>query len=163
MKKCCICDKSIEREDAPILTLGGAGYARLLCDECDNELQLATLSHDVEEIKESINSLGNKMADGEPDQLTYNLVSSILLRATDRGMKIKDGEYDFALDEAEEEEGFDEIPEELLESEEDIALDKADEEKMKKFDKVYNYVLIGAIIALVGIVIYKLVNAFFLK
>ena len=78
-------------------------------------------------------------------------------------MKIKDGEYDFALDEAEEEEGFDEIPEELLESEEDIALDKADEEKMKKFDKVYNYVLIGAIIALVGIVIYKLINAFFLK
>ena len=163
MKKCCICDKTIEREDAPILTLGGAGYARLLCDECDSELQLATLSHDVEEIKTSINSLGNKMANGDPDHLTYNLVSSILMNATDRGMKIKDGTYDFALDEAEEEEGFDEIPEELLESEEDIALDKADEEKMKKFDKVYNYMLIGAIIALVGLVIYKLIDAFFLK
>jgi hypothetical protein len=114
MNKCCICDKNIEREDAPILTMGGAGYARLLCDECDAELQAATASRDVNEIKTSINSIGNKMANTEPDIVTYNLVSSILMKATERGIAIKDGTYDFALDEVEEDDGgLDEIPEEL--------------------------------------------------
>ena len=158
MKQCCICGKAIEREDAPILTLGGAGYARLLCDDCDAELQAATLGRDVEEIKGAINSLGNKMASTDPDPVTYELVSSILLGATDRGMKIRDGEYDFALDEAEDDsdEGFDEIPEELLESEEDIEKDKADEEKMKKFDKVYNILLIIFGVVFVALLIYNI-------
>ena len=131
MSKCCICDRPIEREDAPILTLGGAGYARLLCDECDSELQAATLGHDVDEIKTAINSLGSKMAESEPNHLTYQLVTSLLMKGTDRGIKIKEGTYDFALDEVEEDEGLEEIPEDLLESEEDIELDRADEEKMK--------------------------------
>lgn len=160
MSRCCICERHIEREDAPILTLGGAGYARLLCDECDGELQTATLGRDVEQIKSAINSLGGKMASTEPDHVTYQLVTSILMKATQRGMAIKDGTYDFALDEAEEEEGLEEIPEELRESEEDIELDRRDEEKMKKFDKVYNWMLIGAGIAFLGILIYRLVQRF---
>lgn len=160
-QRCCICEKHIEREDAPILTLGGAGYARLLCDECDKSLNTITTGRDVEEIKVAINDLGNKMANTDPDPVTYQLVSSMLFKATERGMAIKEGTYDFALDEeGEDVEGFDEIPEELLESEEDIQKDKEEEEKMKKFDKFYNVFLIVCGVVFVGLVIY---NLFFKK
>ena len=163
MKKCCICERPIEREDAPILTLGGAGYARLLCDECDSELQCVTEGRDVDQIKLAINSIGNKMANTDPDHLTYQFVTAILMKATQRGIAIKEGTYDFSLDEVEEEEGFDEIQEELLESEEDVELDKRDEEKMKKFDKVYNILLIIAGVCFVGLVAYRLIKEFLIK
>ena len=159
MSNCCICEKSVEREDAPILAMGGAGYARVLCEECDRELQVATRGHDVEEIKAAINSLSTKMANGEPDAVTYRMMSEILITATQRAMEIKDGTYDFARDDEEDNEGYDEIPEELLESEEDIELDKKDEEKAKKFDKVYSIILTISLIALGGMIVWRIVQA----
>ena len=159
MANCCICERDVEREDAPILAMGGAGYARVLCDECDRELQVATRGRDVEEIKEAINSLSNKLANGEPDGVTYRMMNEILITSTQRAMEIKDGTYDFARDDEEDNEGFDEIPEELLESEEDIELDKQDEEKMKKFDKVYSIILAISLIALGGMIIWRIVQA----
>ena len=159
MSNCCICEKTVEREDAPILAMGGAGYARVLCEECDRELQVATRGHDVEEIKAAINSLSTKMANGEPDTVTYRMMSEILVTATQRAMEIKDGTYDFARDDEEDNEGYDEIPEELLESEEDIELDKKDEEKAKKFDKVYSIILTISLIALGGMIVWRIVQA----
>ena len=159
MNNCCICERNVEREDAPILAMGGAGYARVLCEECDRELQVATRGHDVEEIKEAINSLSNKLANGEPDAVTYRMMNEILVTATQRAMEIKDGTYDFARDDEEDNEGFDEIPEELLESEEDIELDKKDEEKAKKFDKVYSIILTISLIALGGMIVWRIIQA----
>ena len=159
MSNCCICERNVEREDAPILAMGGAGYARVLCEECDRELQVATRGHDVEEIKEAINSLSNKLANGEPDAVTYRMMNEILVTATQRAMEIKDGTYDFARDDEEDNEGFDEIPEELLESEEDIELDKKDEEKAKKFDKVYSIILTISLIALGGMIVWRIIQA----
>lgn len=159
MSNCCICEKSVEREDAPILAMGGAGYARVLCEECDRELQVATRGYDVEEIKAAINSLSTKMANGEPDTVTYRMMSEILITATQRAMEIKDGTYDFARDDEEDNEGFDEIPEELLESEEDVELDRKDEEKAKKFDKVYSIILTISLIALGGMIIWRIIQA----
>lgn len=159
MSNCCICERDVEREDAPILAMGGAGYARVLCDECDSELQVATRGHDVAEIKDAINSLSDKLANGEPDGVTYRMMNEILITSTQRAMEIKDGTYDFSRDEEEDNEGFEEIPEELLESEEDIELDKKEEEKMKKFDKVYNIILTISLIALGGMIIWKIIQA----
>ena len=159
MANCCICEREVEREDAPILAMGGAGYARVLCEECDGELQVATRGHDVEEIKAAINSLSTKLANGEPDGVTYRMMNEILITSTQRAMEIKDGTYDFARDDEEDNEGFDEIPEELLESEEDVALDKKDEENMKKFDKVYNIILTISLIALGGMIIWRIIQA----
>ena len=159
MSNCCICEKTVEREDAPILAMGGAGYARVLCEECDRELQVATRGHDVEEIKAAINSLSTKMANGEPDTVTYRMMSEILVTATQRAMEIKDGTYDFARDDEEDNEGFDEIPEELLESDEDVELDRKDEEKAKKFDKVYSIILTISLIALGGMIVWRIVQA----
>ena len=159
MSNCCICERNVEREDAPILAMGGAGYARVLCEECDRELQVATRGHDVDEIKAAINSLSTKMANSEPDAVTYRMMNEILVTATQRAMEIKDGTYDFARDDEEDNEGFDEIPEELLESEEDVELDKKDEEKAKKFDKVYSIILAVSLIALGGMIIWRIVQA----
>lgn len=159
MNNCCICERDVEREDAPILAMGGAGYARVLCEECDRELQVATRGHDVEEIKAAINSLSTKMANGEPDAVTFRMMSEILITATQRAMEIKDGTYDFSRDDEEDNEGYDEIPEELLESEEDIELDKKDEEKAKKFDKVYSIILTISLIALGGMIVWRIVQA----
>ena len=160
MDNCCICERAVEREDAPILAMGGAGYARVLCEECDRELQIATRGHDVDEIKGAINSLSSKLANGDPDGVTYRMMNEILITATQRAMEIKEGSYDFALDDQEDNEGFEEIPEELLETEEDFMLDKKDEENAKKFDKVYSIILTISLIALGGMIIWRLIQTF---
>ena len=160
MAKCCICEKHIEREDAPVLSMGAVGNARLLCDDCAALLDTATLGRDFDMIKLAMDKIGKTMADHDPDGVTLETVSEIMLAAGERAKAIKDGSYDFSLD-GEDEDGdvLDEIPEELRESEEDIERDKRDEEKNKKFDKVYNIVLIGAIAACVLFIAWKVLEA----
>ena len=158
MAKCCMCDSNIEREDAPVLSMGGAGYARVLCDRCSGLLDTATLGTDYDEIKGAIAEIGEIMADNDPDQVTFAIVSGLVYNASERAKAIKDGSYDFSLDNEE----IDEIPEELRESEEDIQKDKEEEEKLKKFDKFYNYVLIGAGIGAALLIIWKIIDTFFL-
>lgn len=159
MDKCCICESHIEREDAPVLSMGGAGYARVLCDRCSALLDTATLGQDYDEIKSSIAEIGEIMANHDPDHVTLSVVSEIVYDASERAKAIKDGNYDFSLDTEESDGEFDEIPEELRESEEDILKDKEDEEKLKKFDKIYNYILIGVGIAAGIIVILKVLES----
>lgn len=162
-KKCCMCERHIEREDAPVLSMGAAGNPRLLCEECEALLDTATLGRDYGEISNAIGKISEIMSNGNPDGVTFSIVSQLMSSASDRAKAIKEGNYDFALDEQPVDDGgLEEIPEELLESEEDKAKDKADEEKMEKFNKFYNYVLVGACIAFVGFLVWKIVDAFFL-
>ncbi len=158
-----MCDVNIEREDAPVLSMGAAGNPRLLCDRCAGLLDTATLGRDFDEIKDAVEEIGNIMADNDPDGVTFSIVSSLMVDASDRAKAIRDGSYDFALDSQENEDELDEIPEDMLESEEDIEKDKEEEEKLKKFDKFYNYALIGAGIAAALFIIWKIVDTFFLK
>lgn len=160
MSKCCICDKNIERDDAPVLAMGAAGNPRLLCDDCAALLDTATLGDNFDEIKDSMEKIGNLMADGNPDTVTYSIVSEIMVEASDRAKAIKDGTYDFSLDSEEKNEGFDEIPEDMRESAEDIEREKLEEEKNKKFDKIYNIILIGAVVAAGLFVIWKALESF---
>ena len=164
MKKCCICERIIENEDAPVLAMGAVGNPKLLCDECAGLLDDATMSREIEKIEGSMEEISRRMSDGNPDRVTFNIVSQLMAKAAARGKAIKQGQYDFALDEQveEDEEAMEEIPEELLETEEDRELDRKDEEKMKKFDKFYNGMLIGAGIGFLGVLIWKLVERFFL-
>ena len=162
MAKCCICERNIERDDAPVLSMGGAGYARVLCDRCAELLDTATLGQNYDEIKSSIAEIGEIMANHDPDHVTLTVVSGLVYNASKRAKAIQDGSYDFSLDAEGSDEGFDEIPEELRESEEDIQKDKEEEEKLKKFDKIYNYILIGAGIAAGAILIWNIIKTFFL-
>ena len=163
MAKCCLCGKIIEREDAAVLSMGAAGNPRLLCDECEALLDTATLGKDYEDIKAAIEQIGAHMLERDPDGVTYSMVNEIMVSATERAKAIKDGSYDFSLDDQPKDDGgLDDIPEELLESDEDKELDKVDDEKMKKFDKVYNFVLIGACVAFAIFLVWKIVDSFFL-
>ena len=162
MAKCCMCDKTLERDDAPVLAMGAAGNPRYLCDDCANLLDIATMGTDFDEIKQTIEQIGNIMADNDPDGVTYSTVSELMINASDRAKQIKDGTYDFSQDGESDNEGYDDIPEEMLETEEDIEKDKADEEKLKKFDKFYNALIIGLGIGTALLVIWKLVEIFLL-
>ena len=148
MKVCSICGRPIENEKAPILTISGFGNARYLCDECSDEMDVAMTSRDVEEIEAAVSVLGEKMEKCHDEQATATLFSFINV-ACERLSKIKEGTYDFAIDERikelADEEGMDEIPEELQETEEDKALDAEDAKKQEKFDKIMNWLTIGAI------------------
>ena len=165
MKKCCVCETIIENEDAPLLTMGAVGTPKLLCDSCAELLDTATMGREYEEIESAMEEIGKRMAEGNPDRTTYGNVSVIMAQAAARAKLIKSGEYDFALDEqtADDEDIPDDIPEELKETEEDRELDRKDEEKLEKFDKIYNILLIVAGVALVGMIAWKVIERFLLK
>ena len=148
MAKCCMCDIRLESEDAPVLSMGAAGIPRLLCDRCAGLLDKATLSKDFDEIKDAVGEIGSIMAAHDPDSVTYTIVSSLMVDASERAKAIKDGSYDFSLDE------------DMLESEEDIEKDKADEEKVKKFDKVYNIILTCTLVLTGIVVVINVLKAF---
>ena len=161
MAKCCICDRYLEREDGPVLSMGAGGNPRLLCEECEHLLDTATEGSSFEEIENAMDRLGKLMADGNPDRVTFSIVNELMHEASERAKAIQDGSYDFSLDEQEsDDDGFDEIPEELLESEEDKKKDEIEEKKMKKFDKVYN-ILISILLTITVLTItWKLFDTF---
>ncbi len=159
---CALCGSIPQKEEPAILTLGSYGYPRCLCEICEQEIDTATLGRDYDEIAAAIASLGTKMTTfGKDDKMTVKTMETILEAAAKRATAIKEGSYDFALDEATEEDSFDEIPEELRETEEDKALDKKDEEFNKKFDKVLNwlwlFVLLGAVVVLLLKFVFKVI------
>ena len=78
--------------------------------------------------------------------------------AMKRAKLIKSGEYDFSLDEQQQDDGLDEIPEELAESEEDKEKDKIDEEKGKKLDKIFNVIIIAVAAIALGVIVYRIVQ-----
>lgn len=162
MAKCCICDRLIEREDAPVFAMTAAGNPRLLCDECAELLDVATLGVDFDQIEQAMDKIGKLMADTDPDRVTFDAANALMARASARAKAIKDGRYDFSLDEVEDEseDELDEIPEELLESEEDKEKDRIDEEKAKKFDKVYTVLLTIACCVLGLLLAYKALEYF---
>ena len=161
MKVCSICGKPIENENAPILTISGFGNARYLCDECSDEMDVAMTSRDVEEIEAAVSVLGEKMEKCHDEQATATLFSFINV-ACERLAKIKEGTYDFAIDERmkeiADEEGMDEIPEELQETEEDRLLDQKEAESNAQFDKFMNWLWIGVGALAGAFIIWKVID-----
>ena len=41
MNICSICGKPIERDDASVLTISGYGNPRYICDECEEQMDVA--------------------------------------------------------------------------------------------------------------------------
>lgn len=162
MAKCCICDRFIEREDAPVFAMGAAGQPRLLCDSCEELVETVACGTEFEKIEEAMDKIGKLMADGNPDRVTFTVANELMETASKRAKAIKDGSYDFSLDEAESdaEDELEEIPEELLESEEDKEKDRIEAENSKKLDKIYNVLLIIACVVAGGLIIYKALEYF---
>ena len=162
-KICCTCLRRIENEDAPVLTMGGYGNPKLLCDDCAALVETLTRGTDYDEITDAMKALTERMSSSNvDDRYTVETMTALLADSAERAQKIKEGTYDFALDEVEEE-GFDEIPEELRETEEDRLLDEKDAAEAAKFDKFMNWLWIGAGIAAGLLLVWKLINAFLIK
>ena len=159
-RKCVICGKIITDEAPAILAVGAYGDHRCICSDCQALFDTATLGREYDEIAEAIETLCKKMVDTSPDAKTFKVASAILSSAAERAKLIKAGEYDFSLDEAEADGELDEIPEELLETEDDKEKDRRDEERAKKFDKVFNYITAGVFIAATILIIVKLISTF---
>lgn len=157
-KVCSICRSVTDNPEAPILTIGGFGTPRYLCDACAADIDTATLGKDYDTIVAAMDRIGSEMtAKGVDDPVTLECLEDLLTDAAKRATLIKDGSYDFALDDAASiESELDEIPEELLESEEDKALDEKEEAEAKKIDKVMNWVWLVVLIGAVGFMIWWL-------
>ncbi len=162
MKSCSICKAAIEAEDPSILTMGGYGNPRYVCEECDKEMERMLLSRDTSEIGSAMKTLGDHLARiGCEDPAVIRTMEKMMSRATARAEEIAGGTYDFSKDEENDEEEFIEIPEELQETEEDRALDERDEKLAKKWDKVMNWAWYIALGLFGAAFIYLLIRRFF--
>ena len=154
MNRCSICLKENLKEDAPVLTISGYGIPRCLCDECAEKINILTYGKDVDAISEASRDITAEVAEKSVDDtIVYDAVTEILEYAADRVAKIKNGTWDFSLDEENGIEAVEELPEELLESEEDRLLDEKEAEQNKKIDKVLNWVypIVFAILAVLAV------------
>lgn len=147
---CALCGRIPECEEPAVLTMGRYGHPRHLCEECESQMDTANLGRDYDEIINAIDILGKKATSfAFDDDVTMDVMRAFIMRAAKRAADIKAGNYNFDVEDAPvEEEGFDEIPEELRETEEDAELDRRDAENAKKFDKFLNVLWIGAFTAL---------------
>lgn len=164
-RNCCTCLARIENDDAPVLTMGAYGTPKVLCDDCAELVEKITIGRDYDEITSAMNELTAKMsASNVDDHVTISTVTDILSESAKRAQQIKEGTYDFSLDDAKEEEGFDEVPEDLLETEEDRLLDEKEAEANAKFDKYMNWATwIGLGIAAAILIVWKIIEAFIIK
>lgn len=156
-KNCCTCLAKVEEENASILTMGAYGTPKYLCEDCAALIETITLGREYDEIADAMEQLTKTMSKANiDDRFTVSTVTDLLASAAERARKIKDGTYDFALDESEEE--FLEIPEEIRETEEDKLLDKKDAEAAEKFDKILNWAWLICGIAALGYFAYYIIT-----
>ena len=161
---CSTCLARLTNEEAPVLVMGAYGTPKLLCDECAALVETITLGKDHNEIAVAMQTLTERMSAANiDDRFTVKSVTKILEESSVRAQKIKEGTYDFSLDEAAEEGSFEDIPEELQETEEDRLLSEKEAEENAKFDKFLNKLWLVVGIAAVGYIIWKIISTFFLK
>ena len=149
MESCCICQAEIENENPSILTMGGYGNPRYVCEDCDAEIERMLYSREPAEAQHAMKKLGAHMARiGCEDNAVIATMQEMMNRAGARSVAISKGLYDFAKD----------FPEQ---TEEDRALDEKDAEAEKKLDKILNRAWVGVLAAFGAAFIYLLIRRFF--
>ena len=158
MKKgsCSICLAPIDTESADILTMGAYGTPKCICDECSGLMKTATEGREYNSILEAMNEITDRMSEANiDDPAIIATVAGIFDPSKERAEAILEGTYDFSLDGESADDVPEDVPEELLETEEDKELDRIEAEKSKKWDKILNWFSIGVIIAALGFVIWN--------
>ncbi len=140
--------------------MGHFGNPRYLCAECEALIEKALKSHDTSASEEAMERLGKTVSESSADDTAVvEAVEEIFKSAKERNEKIKEGTYDFSLDEEDEGEGeFDEIPEELLETEEDKAETEREEETNRKFGKVLDIITAVIFVAAIAVFAYYFIK-----
>ncbi len=161
-KLCSCCNAPVDSESAAILTLGGFGNAKYLCEDCDQTLNTATRGRDVEEIDGAMDRICDRMRRANiDDTFTLKTVKDILNGAKARRDGIEKGEYDFTAEE-ENDEASEDVPEELRETEEDRLADEKEAAENKKWDKIITIVSAVAFAAVLGYLAYRFIAGYFL-
>ncbi len=156
-KRCCICKKEIDGESAPILTMGGYGNPKQLCEECDAHIATVTESLDADQIGSGIAALGMALTQGDTDDpQIITIVTEILEEAKNKKDAIENGSYT-PEEEDEPEEEF-EITEDLMETEEDKLLDEEEARVSKKVDTITSWIA-GAFF--IATMVFLIIKAFF--
>ena len=150
-KLCSICKAEIDGETAPILVMGGFGNPRLLCGECSDDIETVTRGREPDAIELAVNRVSDKMTRANSDdRLTLETVTQIFADSAERAKKIKEGTYDFSLDDTAASEEFLDIPEDMRETEEDRLLDEKEAAASSKFDKIFTYVSVAVFVLAIG-------------
>ncbi len=154
MRHCSICGKEVNAENAPILAIGGFGNPKYLCDECASDIDCIIADKNPETVEKSMSKLTGKLSSSNvDDKLVVETVTAIFAEAGERARKIKEGTYDFSEDETEED-SLEDIPEELLETEEDKTLDEEQEKRNKKLDSIMNWLSLAVIVVAAGLALF---------
>ncbi len=160
MDNCVICGAKPDTETAAVLEMSAYGTPKYICGSCASDLDIATSSKEPEEILQATARIAKKAGDYDVSGRTFVSIEAILASASERAQAIKDGSYDFSEDEPDSDGSFDEIPEELQETEEDRELDRKEEEQTEKVNKMLDYISIGAVAGIAIFVIWKILDAF---
>ena len=127
-------------------------------DACKEKLVNAP---DYDEIKAAMNRVTKKLSDANiDDEQVLATVDTIFIAAASRATAIKDGTYDFSLDEQKEPEEEFELTEDYEETEEDKELDRKDAEKNRKLDVISTWICFALLIGAFAFLVYRFIDAF---
>ena len=157
-KYCVICKRPIENEDPAILTMGGYGVPKYICEDCEHTIDAMNESTDTEEVRASCRKLGEALTHGDTgDENVIKTVNSLIADASERAARIDDGSYIPEENAESTDEEFD-ITEDLKETEEDRLLDEKEAEVNKKINTITTWVSIGVIVLFLGLFLYRLLS-----
>ena len=115
MKNCSICKAEIENENPSVLTMGGYGNPRYVCENCDAEIERMLYSQVPAEAQAAMKQLGDHLARiGCEDNAVIDTMQEMMRRAGERAAAIEKGAYDFSEDAAEEGEEENEVDDDLI-------------------------------------------------
>ena len=157
---CAVCQAAFESDAPDVLFFSKSGSARYVCPHCAEIYEKATLSREPEEIENSLEALYG-YTDRLTDVATLEFLALSLGDAKKRLSDIRNGCYDFSLDE-EEAPISEEIPEEYRPDE---AIEKEAKEKAKRltlFDRIVDILWILVGVGAAGYIIYTIIDLFFL-
>ncbi len=159
IRNCCTCFNKVEEENAAILTVGPYGTPRCLCDECSALVDTITSSTESDKIKHAMDELTSRMKSANADDpLTVDVITDIIRKGAEKVKCLDGGSYRDEPENTANGDGFDEIPDELKETEEDRLLDEKDAEAERKFNKAMNiaWIVVGALAAV--LVVWKIIE-----
>ncbi len=162
MSYCSLCD--MQSEDTELFFITKRGSPRHICKNCAALYETATRDKDPDKAEEALNALYT-LAGKLRDLSVLEMLSDTLSEAKTRIEAIRNGSYDFALDEEEElEDTLTEIPEELRQDPEEAEAEAAAEEATKEpsvGDHILNWLWVALGIVAAGVIIFNVIMLFF--
>lgn len=144
---CSVCQQHFESEAPDVLTFTKKGAAKLICPHCKEIYETASFARDPAEAEAAIKELRSITAQNH-DATVLDLLAEAFPEMESRVAAIRDGSYDFSLDEFSDVD--DAIPEEYKQDPEEAAEEERLAEEAKRITPIDR--VITALWIVVGIV-----------